>query len=205
MKTHTLVLLTSLTCCGLLGAWASRSNSQTPIQMPSRGVASQSLNASLALLKADEINAPEFALTIRNGGQQNVIVKLGYVVPNPGMPGRLPSNLQLTLVDARGTKLKLEPATGPQAGVAGRLENYHVTLRPGATHTIELRLSQFLLPGARQSRLMLNTGEYQIQAQLQGYAAKLRDGDKIPNTSWKVALATNTLKVKLQPNVVSTR
>ena len=196
MKTPKIVVLATVTTCAALGIVAIRSNGQAA--PPSWGVSSQGLETSLALTQTDQIGGPQFDLVLRNSGSQNVIVNFGYAAPS--LPGRIPPNLQLTLTDTKGKALRLWPASGNWAGA---VREYRVQLGPGATQKFQCRLDQFFSPDLKASALVLPAGEYQIQAHLAGDAANLRGGKQVANSSWKVALSSNVLKIKLQPSVVA--
>jgi hypothetical protein len=110
---------------------------------------------------------PEFRITFRNRGTNDVFLNLGCTLAN----GRrhFPDSVSLVLLDSQGNSRQLE-LVGP-ATVSGRVDDYAVGLQRGAAHELRLSLSEFWCPSTHEYKLKLSKGRHKITARFRGHGA----------------------------------
>jgi hypothetical protein len=144
---------------------------------------------------------PEFALTLENQGDSDLVVLLGGIV------GRklYPQALSLLLTDQSGRISNLR-YRGPLR-VGGRVDPYIVGLPSHATYVLRVSLAQFKSPYAGEGRTRppamsdeldprLPSGSYTIQATLQEPGEKNLGSDVYGNrlmNLWTGSVSSNVL------------
>jgi len=110
---------------------------------------------------------PEFQVTFRNGGTNDLFLNLGITLAN----GRqhFPNSVSLVLLDSSGHSRQLE-LVGP-AAISGRVDDYAVGLQTKADHVLRFSLSEFWCPSTHEYKLKLPKGHYKITARFRGRSA----------------------------------
>lgn len=110
---------------------------------------------------------PEFHVTFRNNGTNDVFLNLGITLAN----GRrhFPDSVSLVLLDSQGHSRQLE-LVGP-AAISGRVDDYAVGLQTKAVHVLRFSLSEFWCPSTHEYKLKLPKGHNKITARFQGHGA----------------------------------
>jgi hypothetical protein len=157
------------------------------------GVTTQGLQMSLSATRDSKAGIPEFQVSFRNVGEQDVHLNLGIMLGNGKV--QLPDKIHLFLTDAQGKTQDLHFADKRYLGIAGRVDDYVVPLRVGSVYTLKLPLSQFWSPTTEEFALHLKEGKYQVSAQLEGVGAKHSNLD-LRMHFWEGKLQSNVLKLE---------
>ena len=139
------------------------------------GAATNGLQLSLTVLTTGKRDDPEFEITLRNMGEQDVSLNLGRMLANGKV--QLPSKIHLQIVDGSGKNRELDFSDKRYGAIGGRMDDYVVPLRTGSTYTLKLRLDQFWSPNTGEFELKLKPGHYEISAQFQGDSAETSNPD----------------------------
>ncbi len=131
---------------------------------------------------------PEFKVSFRNGGTDDVFLNLGITL---GGRRHYAMAVSLLLVEPGGRQLEFK-LSGP-GFVAGRLDDYVVPLRTGAIHELTLSLSEFY-------GLKLPKGRYQISARFQGRGATITNSgqDWTGWNFWKGTLESGVAEFEIR-------
>lgn len=163
-----LVLSGGLSGCKTAGACHSHGSGPS-------GAVSDGLQMALSISRAGNRGDPEFEVTIRNVGEEDVSLNLGSMLANGKT--QLPGKIHLQLKDGTGQTRELDFSDRRHPGVAGRVDDYVVPLRSGSSYTLKLRLDQFWSPGTREFDLKLKPGRYRVSARFQGGGAETSNED----------------------------
>lgn len=136
------------------------------------GPSSNGLRMAISPVKPGALDpkSAQFYVAIQNVGDQDVILNLGNMLAN-GKVHR-PDALHLLLTDAQGRIRELQFSDKRYAGVAGRMDDFIVALRSGATYILRLNLEQYSSPSTKEFKLRLTPGRYTIAARFEGKGAK---------------------------------
>jgi hypothetical protein len=125
------------------------------------GTATNGLQMAICPLQAvwSSTDDPEFEIAFRNIGPKDVVLNLGITLAS----GRqnFATAVRLVLVEGQGFR-KEYGVQGP-VFVAGRIDEYLVVLQSGAVHTLRLKLSQCLVPQAKEEGIKLRQAEGSLQ------------------------------------------
>jgi hypothetical protein len=121
---------------------------------------------------------PEFEIAFRNVGAKDIVLNLGITLAN----GRqdFATAIHLILLNPQGFPSEYDLGS---PDVAGRVDDYTITLQAGVVHVLRLKLSQFRPPqGSRfdiklQQDLgtKLQPGHYRVAARFDGFDARHRN------------------------------
>jgi hypothetical protein len=105
----------------------------------------------------------------------------------------VPTEIRLILTDSGGKSKELHL---PGSGVAGRIDDYAIPLRPGSAYTVKLSLDDFWCPKTKGFRLKLKPGTYRLRSELTGRGAQFANldmgGMKLMNF-WKGTLQSDLI------------
>lgn len=138
--------------------------------------------------------APVFCVAIENVGDSDVVVNLGFMISN----GRVmfPEAVRLFLTDSQGTTRELEYFDRRYPRIAGRLDDFIVSLRAGSVYTIRASLANYRSRATEEFGLKLVRGRYRIEARFDGQGARLLNldtqGIRLLNF-WKGTLRSGSL------------
>src|SRR5438128_1978986 len=91
------------------------------------GSATNGLQMSLAILMTGQRDDPEFEVSFRNMGAQDVCLNQGIMLDNGRV--ELPDKIHLNLLDGSGRNRELYFSDRSYPGVSGRMDDYVVPLR----------------------------------------------------------------------------
>lgn len=186
------------------------------------GISVDGLQMAISGPTSNDSKVPEFQVSLRNVGQQEIAVSLGIMLANGN--SKFPRRTTLNLTDANGTIRKLR--YWKPASVAGRVDDYVVLLMPierfssqvavreedrpstlsddsivtiasGPIYSFRISLSDFWSPDTKEFEVSLSHGKYQVTAQLEGDSPTLHSSwssNIASMKSWKGQLKSNTLE-----------
>ena len=107
---------------------------------------------------------PKFRVELRNVGDHDLILNLGFIVAN----GRkqYPDAIVLTIVDPQG-KARQFDLIGP-AGVAGRVDPLILPLPGGSTFSFPVDLEKYWPAASKEFEYKLQHGTYSLESQFSG-------------------------------------
>jgi hypothetical protein len=161
MKPKIILCLALALIGGLLGCSTTARHSIADQQW---GPAANGLQMSLVLMTGQR-DDPEFEVSFRNMGAQDVCLNLGFMLDNGRV--QLPEKIHLNLLDGSGRNRELQFSDRRYPGVSGRMDDYVVPLRAGSTYTLSLRLDQFWSPSTQEFEVKLKPGRYEVSALFQ--------------------------------------
>jgi hypothetical protein len=186
-----LLLCLALVLSGALGCNTTRCHSNASWQP---GAVSDGLQMSLSVSKDHGGNVPEFEIAIHNVGENDVALNLGMMLANGKV--QLPVNIHLNITDSSGKSMDLDFADKRYAGTSGRVDDYVIPLRAGATYAMTLRLDQFVSPLSGEFETKLKPGKYKVLAEFHG------TGENNFNTGMNGMLWMNFWTGNLRSNAV---
>ena len=163
------------------------------MSLGSSGQDQNALRVSIARIEAtnSKPSNPEFAITLENQNESDFVVVVGYMLGN----GRkmFPSAVRLVLTDERGRTSTLTYRAPPHVG--GRIDDYLVALRTGASYVLRVSLADYHPVG--EVGWKLPSGTYEIHATFQGKPAGFLNADT-PGIGllnfWTGAASSNVLR-----------
>jgi hypothetical protein len=177
----------------LLSLTPSSTCAQT-VEAPHWGQPTEGVQMSLS---ANDPIGSDLIVALRNVGDHDVTLNLGYMMANGKV--QLPDHISLNLTDAQGKTRTFKFADKKHSFVAGRLDDYVVPLRAGSMYTLKLKLDQFWCPETKEFEIRLLPGRNQLTAQFQGSGANLVNLDmpaiKLMNF-WLGKVESNTLVIE---------
>jgi len=148
-------------------------------------------------LSANDPIGSDLMVALRNVGDHDVTLNLGYMLANGKV--QLPDHINLNFTDAQGKTRTFKFADKKHSFVAGRLDDYVVPLRVGSMYTLKLKLDQFWCPETKEFEIRLLPGRNQLTAQFQGSEANRVNldmpGIKLMNF-WLGKVESNTLVIE---------
>ena len=125
-----------------------------------------SLQPTKAIYKAEE--TPEFRVALRNVGNADLTLNLGIMLANGKK--QYPTAIRLLITDGSGKKRELR-LMGPP-GVAGRMDDFIVSLPAGSTYGLRVGLKDYWCPDTKEFSIELDDGQYGIAAMYEGKGAQ---------------------------------
>ena len=157
------------------------------------GVTTDGLQMSLVLVPSSAAHDPEFEIAIRNVGETDVCLNLGYMLANGKR--MFPQNINLVLIDKTGKTWTLSVGI---VHIAGRVDDYMVPLRVGSAYSIRLRLGQLVSPKTGEFQIKLPRDGCAITAEFAGISAdrvnRDMEGMRLMNF-WNGRLRSNTIRI----------
>src|SRR5215471_4428678 len=148
-------------------------------------------------LSSPEPSDSELQLALRNVGDHDVTLNLGWMLANGKV--QLPNYISLNLTDGKGKTRLFQFTDKNHSRVAGRVDDYVVPLRVGSMFTLALRLDQFWCQETMEFEMKLLPGENRLTAQFEGRGAKQANLDmpamKLMNF-WLGKIESNTLIIE---------
>ena len=182
--------VTSLTLAAFVLTYAGHAgDAQTTSVEQSPDAVTVGLRMAIAPIEpAPGSRAPsaQFRVTIENDGDRDLVVNLGYMFGNGQV--MLPTSLDLILTDPAGRARELRyfsPPTGSPRMNPGKLDDYILALRSGATYGFSLHLDEYWCPTTKELPLKLSKGQHRIQARLNAGAARVSTGDLALLRFWR--------------------
>ena len=129
-----------------------------------------SIQPTKASYKAGE--SPEFYAALRNVGEADLTLNLGVMLANGKK--QYPTEIRLLLTDSSGMRRELHVGS-PR--VAGRMDDFIVSLAAGACHSLRVRLKDYSNPDTKGFPIKLAEGQYQIAALYEGKGPKAVNSD----------------------------
>jgi len=198
MKIQKAIVLSVISTCLFLILFLSSASSRVKLtDSPQWGAPVDGLQMTISAADSHKADVPEFQVALRNTGEQDVTLNLGFMLANG--KAQLPESINLNLIDDGGKTRKLKFFDRRYPAVAGRVDDYVVPLRAGSIHTLKLSLDQFWSPDTKEFELKLSPWKYQTTAQFEGGVAKTSNldmpGIKLMNF-WQGKLQSNALVVE---------
>src|SRR5438876_5790293 len=122
-------------------------------------------------LSSHDSNGSDLIVALRNVGDHDVTLDLGYMMANGKV--QLPAYISLNFTDAQGKKRTFKFADKKHPAVGGRLDDYVVPLRVGSMYTLKLTLDQFWCQETKEFEISLLPGKNRLTAEFQGSGARL--------------------------------
>jgi hypothetical protein len=108
-------------------------------------------------------------LAFSNVGDRDVTLNLGIMLANGKV--QLPTNIAMKFTDAQGKTRLFKFADKRYGFVAGRVDDYVLTLRAGSTYSLQLKLDQFWGRETKEFSIPLLAGNNYLTAQFEGTGA----------------------------------
>ena len=162
-----------------------------PVEEEACGTAVDGLQMCLAP------SGPNLQLALRNVGDHDLTLNLGYMLGNGKV--QLPEHVAIKFTDAVGNTRLFKFADKRYGNVAGRVDDYVVSLRVGSTYTLLLTLDQFWCQETKEFSIPLLSGDNYLTAEFEGRAATMVNGD-MPGMKlmkfWLGKVDSNTLTLR---------
>jgi hypothetical protein len=176
----------------------SSSGESVKINVVPSSASIEGLQMSISRAASDKAGFPEFEIAFKNSGEEGIALNLGAMLANGRV--KLPENISLTIVDARGQTRRLRFADKRYLFVAGRVDDYLAPIRKGSIYTLKVSLDQFWSPATKESEVKLAPGKYRITAEFEGGISKASwylDPDRIDVIDvQRGQLRSNTLEIE---------
>jgi hypothetical protein len=191
---------TLLSCCALALAIASVSGAHTQLRAfgpGGWGPAHSGLRMAISSRPptTGSPGEPEFSIGIENVGSDDVVLNLGCMLANGKV--MFPEAVRLLLSDAQGNTRELLYSDKRYPGIAGRVDDFIVSLRAGSVYTIRVSMDQYWSPSTKEWDLTLAPGQYRIEARFEG------QGAQFPSLDIRGVALLNFWKGTLRSNVLS--
>ena len=121
-------------------------------------------------LSSNDSNGSDLIVALRNVGDHDVTLDLGYMMANGKV--QLPAYISLNFTDAQGKTRTFKFADKKHPAVGGRLDDYVVPLRVGSMYTLKLTLDQFWCQETKEFEISLLPGKNRLTAEFQGSGAR---------------------------------
>jgi len=121
-------------------------------------------------LSSNNSNGSDLIVALRNVGDHDVTLDLGYMMANGKV--QLPAYISLNFTDAQGKRRTFKFADKKHPAVGGRLDDYVVPLRVGSMYTLKLTLDQFWCQETKEFEISLLPGKNRLTAEFQGSGAR---------------------------------
>jgi len=134
----------------------------------------------------------QFRVAIENAGERDAVLNIGLMMANGQV--LLPTALFLTITDSQKVGRELSFFSDRGSGrLSGKMDDYVVPLRPGATYTIAVDLNDYWAAATKQFPLRLLTGEHTVVARLVARGAQYSKGDIALLNFWTGTVRSNEL------------
>ena len=171
------------------------SKSQTTTVLES-GPAVNGLQLSISLDNPGKDGSPILLVTLENRGKEDVLLNLGAIVGQY----QSPNAFHLSIKDDAGNMKEYHFVDNRYSGVAGRIDNYILPLRNGASYSLKLPLKQFWPSKLNLEEFpfkKLTHGTYKVDATFDGNGYNYNNiggqWDAYANFIWKGKLQSNTI------------
>jgi len=183
-----LALLSVLVC---LAALMPAAHAQDRSHDLSWGPVADGLRMSIARtpLSATATTA-QFRVAIENAGERDVVLNMGLMMANGQV--LLPTALFLTITDSQKVGRELSFISDGRR-LSGKMDDYVVPLRPGATYTMAVDLSHYWAAATKQFPLRLLRGEHTVVARLVARGAQYSKFDIGLLKFWTGTVQSNEL------------
>ena len=135
-------------------------------------------------------------LALRNVGDHDLTLNLGFMLANVKV--QLPERVAMKFTDALGNTRVFKFGDKRYGNVAGRVDDYVVSLRVGSTYTLLLTLDQFWCQETKEFSIPLVSGDNYLTAEFEGRGATIVNGD-MPGIKlmkfWLGKVDSNTLRL----------
>ena len=111
----------------------------------------------------------QFSVAIENAGEKDAVLNMGLMMANGQV--LLPTALFLTITDSQKVGRELSFISDGRR-LSGKVDDYVVPLRPGATYTMAVDLSHYWAAATKQFPLRLLRGEHTVVARLVARGAR---------------------------------
>jgi hypothetical protein len=132
----------------------------------------------------------QFLVAIRSVGEKGAVLNMGLMMANGQV--LLPTALFLTITDPQKVGRELVFFSDGRR-LSGKMDDYVVDLRPGATYTMAVDLSHYWAPATKQFPLRLLTGAHTVVARLVARGAQYSKGDIALPKFWTGTIQSNVL------------
>ena len=134
----------------------------------------------------------QFRVAIENVGERDAVLNMGLMMANGQV--LLPTALFLSITDSQKVGRELSFFSDRSSGrLSGKIDDYVVPLRPGATYTMAVDLSHYWAAATKQFPLRLSTGEHTVVARLVARGAQYSKGDIALLKFWTGTVRSNEL------------
>jgi hypothetical protein len=158
------------------------------------GEPSGGLRIGIAAVNRDSASSADvqFEVALENTGARDFVLNLGQMLANGKV--MFPSSVRLILTDPSGQTRELQYFDRKYPRVAGRVDDFTVSLRVGSIYTIRATMEHYWSPSTKEFGVTLTPGRYRILARFQGEGARTTNSDK-PGESlmnyWKCTVQSN--------------
>jgi hypothetical protein len=114
-------------------------------------------------------NRARLTISLNNVSENDWVVNLGTMLANGKV--MFPDAVRLTVVDPKGVSRELHFFNRRYPGVAGRVDDFIVALRSGATYTFTTWTDQYWSPSTKEIPLKWISGVHRISARFEGRGA----------------------------------
>ncbi len=121
-------------------------------------------------LSANDPKASELQITLRNVGDRDVMLNLGFMLANGKV--QLPDHIAIVFTDGFGRTRLFKFSDKKHGFVGGRVDDYIVPLRVNSAYTLTVTLDQFWCQETNEFEIPLTRGSNQLTAQFQGRGAQ---------------------------------
>lgn len=133
-------------CCAVaLIAGAHAVGAQRPLSLVDAdwGRANGGLRMAISSVTpaTDRAHGPDFYISIENIDDRGVVLNMGFMISNGKVMS--PKTVRLLLTDSQGTTRELRYVDRRYAGIAGRVDDFIVTLRAGSVYAIRVSLDHY--------------------------------------------------------------
>ena len=134
----------------------------------------------------------QFRVAIENAGERDAVLNMGLMMANGQV--LLPTALFLSITDSQKVGRELSFFSDRSSGrLSGKMDDYVVPLRPGATYTMAIDLNHYWAAATKQFPLRLLTGEHTVVARLVARGAQHSKGDIALLKFWTGTVQSNEL------------
>jgi hypothetical protein len=159
---------------------------------PNRG-----LRIGIAAVNRDSASSADeqFEVALENTGAADFVLNLGHMLANGKV--MFPSSVRLVLTDPSGQTRELQYFDRKYAVVAGRVDDFIVSLRVGSVYTIRSTMDHYWSPSTKEFGVTLARGRYRILARFEGEGARTTNLDMpgiVLMNFWKGTVQSNPLE-----------
>jgi hypothetical protein len=155
------------------------------------------LRIGIAAVNRDSASSADvqFEVALENTGAADFVLNLGHMLANGKV--MFPSSVRLVLTDPSGQTRELQYFDRKYAVVAGRVDDFIVSLRVGSVYTVRATMDHYWSPSTKELGVTLTRGRYRILARFQGEGARTTNLD-MPGVAlmnfWKGIVQSNPLE-----------
>lgn len=182
------------------GSYAVAARQSLPLMGADWGSATAGLRMAISLVteRTEPAETPKFHIVIENIGDSDVVINLGSMLSNGKV--MFPDAVRMVLTDSQGATRELQYFDRRYPGVAGRVDDFIVSLRAGSLYAIRVSLDQYWSSATKEFGLKLPRGRYRIEARFEGQGARFLNLDT-PGIAllnfWKGTVRSNSLTFEI--------